>query len=159
MTREHDPNADGWDFDPSERPVPLIGPSNAPEQGSFTIADEAESIVRSARDELARVNTDPTGWATEWSPRSRSRGRRGTEDSVPRFVLAAFLIAGCMGAFSLGWIQGAAARHVHQASVERRADDADATDVKNVTSRLSRQRSTGAKSLEPKKSVRKEERK
>lgn len=159
MTRENDLNSDGWEFDPSERPVPLTGPSNVPEQGSFAIADEAESIVRSARDELARENTDPTGWATEWPMRSRSGRRRRTEGSVPRLILASLLIGGCLGTFNLGWIQGAAVRQVAAPSIGRSVGDADATDVKNVTSRVVRPRSTGVKGSEPEKSMRKEDQK
>lgn len=150
----NDPNSDAWEFDPSERPVPLVGPDKGPEQASFAIADEAESIVRSARDELAREDTDPTGWATAWPPRSRSRGS-WTEISVPRLVLAALLIGGCVGTFSLGWSQVAAARQVPQDG--RKAEDAEAGDVNSVTSRGPRQRSTGAKSLESVRRARKEE--
>lgn len=138
-------NPEWWEFDPSERPVPLSGQSGgaAPTGGaSFGVADEAESIVRSARDELAREDTDPTAWATDWRTRSRLRRRRLGKTSVSRMGATALLIAGCVGMFSLGWIQAIPARELPP-SADHPEDHGVNRGVTNDTQKGELKRSTG----------------
>jgi hypothetical protein len=93
-----------WEFDPDERPVPLEGAAGA-------VAEVAEEIVEAHRQSIIREDTEPT-LQTLLSMRGPA-GRDVSESRTDRPVLRvgiALLIAGCVGAFSLGWSQGAATK-------------------------------------------------
>lgn len=142
MTRDPSFVPDWWEFDASERPVPLTGQPRENQGSGFEIADEAESIVRSARDDLAREDTDPTGWATDWrrSPRVGGVG-------MSRLTSAALLTLACAGMFSIGWIQGVPAREAVPSRVQKTSPDQGRTDVKSTTGRRERSGSTGERRL------------
>lgn len=99
-----------WEFDPSEKPVPL-GP-----EGEWAAADDAELIVNSEREAIAREDTDPSIQTLTYAASMRATRaarviRRSAGPSRLTFVVAiALLAAGCIGMFALGWSQGSASR-------------------------------------------------
>lgn len=95
-----------WEFDPDERPVPLDPIAEA-------IAEEAEGIVESQRQAIMREDTDPTGEtlaALREAAEAASAGDADDGTGSLRPVALALLSVGCLAMFSLGWVQGAAAR-------------------------------------------------
>lgn len=142
MTRDPGFDPDWWEFDASERPVPLTGQPSENQGSGFEIADEAESIVRAARDDLAREDTDPTGWATDWRRSHRAGGGVGMSR-----LAAALLALACAGTFSLGWIQGIPAREAVPSRVQKTSPDQGRADVKSTTGRRERSGSTGERRL------------
>jgi hypothetical protein len=161
MDRDRDSTPEWWEFDPSERPVPLTGPpaeAGLSQNETFAIADEAESIVRSARDELAGESTDTLVWPLDDSPLTGSRRRRlrAGVGLIPRPGFAVALVAGCLGMFGLGWADGSAARGVS-------GRDRINKDVNEATIGPSGARSTNRAKSRPRgeghKSVKKEEQK
>ncbi len=124
MTRHEGFTPDWWEFDPSEQPIPLAGESaETGSQAAFEIADEAESIVRTARDDLAREDTDPTGWATDWR-RTRRPARSGATAARSLAMSTALVLSGCITTFSLGWVHGAQGREPGQ-SVQQIAPEGE----------------------------------
>lgn len=98
-----------WEFDPSEKPVPLGS------EGEWAAADDAELIVNSEREAIAREDTDPSLQTLTYAvPMRATRAtrvirRRSAGPSRLTFVVAiALLAAGCIGMFALGWSQGSA---------------------------------------------------
>ena len=96
-----------WEFDPDERPVPLDPITEA-------VADEAEKIVETQRQAIMREDTDPTGETLAALREAAEAASAGNADddgtgSLRRVALA-LLSVGCLAMFSLGWVQGAAAR-------------------------------------------------
>ena len=87
---------------PDERPVPLSGHGRDGSSGG--IADEAEVLVRAARDAIAREDTDPyvtiaqLGAAHGSEPEPQDRSHR----SVTRVAIA----LACALAFAHGWATG-----------------------------------------------------
>lgn len=99
-----------WEFDPDEKPIPLGA------EGEWGLADDAEVIVNSEREAIARENTDPT-LQTLVAMRAAGRdGRSGRGVFLPsqprsvRVVAIVLLLAGCVALFSHGWSRGVAAR-------------------------------------------------
>ena len=109
MNGDHDPKPEWWEFDPSEEPVPLSGQARS----DFAVADEAESIVRSARDALAREDTDPDVW-------TRDRRRDWDDAGGLRQRFAVLLLTGCVAMFGLGWVEGSTDRRPLTGTTETR---------------------------------------
>lgn len=107
-----------WEFDPDERPVPLDPIAEA-------VAVEAEEIVESQRQAIMREDTDPTGETVaaalrEAAETASAGGSVGDRPGSLRRVALALLSVGCVAMFSLGWVQGAAARAgAHASSADR----------------------------------------
>jgi hypothetical protein len=96
-----------WEFDPTERPVPL-GPD------AQAVARAAESIVEAERVAIGRQDTDPTLQTLAAIESGAAGSHRPADD---RHVLQSFLApavallaAGCIAMFGWGWQEGARAR-------------------------------------------------
>lgn len=93
-----------WDPNPDEQPIP-------PDVIGRSVEDAAERIVEAERQAIMREDTEPTlqTLLSMRGPAMREAPHSSTQRPVLRGAIA-LLIAGCVGAFSLGWSQGAAAR-------------------------------------------------
>jgi len=122
-----------WEFDPDERPVPLFDPQD-PESRSVGkgVTEEAQSIVWSAREAIAREDTDPALSFAGLTP------TRDTVLSVMGrrvgLVAAGLLAVGCMGSFALGWRQGSMAARPSSSSIPGDAATPAPRAVMKVTS-------------------------
>lgn len=92
-----------WDPKPDEQPIP-------PDVIGRSLEEAAERIVEAERQAIIREDTEPT-LQTLLSMRSSVQQEvpeARTDRPVIRGAIA-LLVAGCVGAFSLGWSQGAVA--------------------------------------------------
>ena len=92
-----------WEPEPDERPIP-------PDVIGRSVEETAERIVEGERQAIIREDTEPT-LQTLLSIRAQAV-RKVRDPRTDRKVLrgaAALLLAGCVGAFSLGWSHGATA--------------------------------------------------
>ena len=93
-----------WDPSPDEQPIP-------PDVIGRSVEEAAERIVEAERQAIIREDTEPTlqTLLSMRGPAERDIPDSRTDRPVLRGAIA-LLIASCVGAFSLGWSQGAAAR-------------------------------------------------
>ena len=93
-----------FSWDGEDEPIPL----SEGEPSDVEIVQHAETVVREAQEEIARQDTDPfmtippgieRGDELSPGPRTRSLSRH----AVRRAVVAAFLLASCLIAFTHGW--------------------------------------------------------
>lgn len=101
--RDHFGPTPWWEFDPSEKPVPL--------GAEWEAADDAELIVNAEHEAIIREDTEPTiaTMAAVSGPRRTSFHRFVSPSRPVALAAAVLLVAGCAAMFGLGWRQGAAA--------------------------------------------------
>jgi len=119
VTDPRDPGSTWWDFDPSEKPVPLRADAEA-------VLNEAHLTVTSAQRVLEREVTEPI----QPSASRLDAGALRTEGRILKLSLC-LLLSGCLVTAAIGWSQGSAARR--SADPQARSSHAGLDGVIDVT--------------------------